>query len=172
MRVTVALVSLCVACSAAAQTRQKPVSHAPDNNTGIRIAFFRLGSAVQKKDLAAVQKVEAPGFLWIQDGRKLNAAAFKAMLKHEFAAQGKIHYLRVNARTLSVKGDVGVITGDYYYRAELRAKSPTSGKPEALDVLSAIRAELIGSGNAWKIKEVDLKTIRTAIDGKPVAAMP
>ena len=138
-----------------------------DDPKEIRATYDKFCAAIVRQNIPAIRALETPDFTADLDGRKGNAKQAEADMKQQFSTPGRVRFMRVVLRTVSIRGKTADVKTDFWYQAETTLKSP-SGKPHIRDRAGSIANTLIKTAGGWKFKTMMQKTLSVAVDGQRI----
>ncbi len=135
-----------------------------------RAACDRLCAAMTRKDMAGLRAAITPEFTYTTaSGRRLTRTQFETVVQQQFATEDGVRYMRINPRTLAVRGNTMNSTCDWYFEGNTRLgaslKPATPGSLHKIDVVGSMTDNLVRTPQGWKFGSISVKIASMAIDG-------
>ncbi|HZT43904.1 MAG TPA: nuclear transport factor 2 family protein [Chthonomonadaceae bacterium] len=138
---------------------------AADDVKDIRSTYDKFCAAIIHQNFAAIRALETPDFTAQEGGRKLNGKQEEAVLRQQFSTKGKVRFMRVLMRGVSVRGKTAEVVTDFWYQAIVPVQAGT-GKPHRYDRSGSISNTLVKTASGWKFKTLTQTTLSIAVDGQ------
>ncbi|HLV81515.1 MAG TPA: nuclear transport factor 2 family protein [Chthonomonadaceae bacterium] len=146
-----------------------PAFQAPPNDQkAIRSTYDKLCAAIVHQDFAAIRALETPDFTAQEGARKLNGKQEEASLRQQFSTKGKVRFMRVLMRGISVRGNTAQVHADFWYQAVVPAQGG-AGQSHRMDRSGSLDNTLIKAAGGWKFKTMAETTLTVTQDGKRIS---
>lgn len=158
-----------ISVSALAVVLAAGIFAAPTDQKQIKTLYAKLKNAMVTRNIAAIDRLEAPGFTEEEGGMKLDAAQADKMMKQEFRAIKKVKHMDMKITSLKINGKSAQVSTKYSMEATMI--DPSDKKVHVLTVSGTTAETLVKTARGWLfLTEKD--TGHTAMrDGKPVPGM-
>ena len=158
MRIAALALLLCVITAGAA---------AADDTKDIRTTYDKFCAAIVHQKFAALRALEMPDFTAQEGARTLNGKQEEASLRQQFSTKGKVRFMRVLMRGLSVRGNTANVHADFWYQAVVPIPG-SAGKSHRMDRAGSISNTFVKTASGWKFKTMTQTTLSVAVDGKRI----
>lgn len=138
-----------------------------DDAKDIRATYDKFCSAIQHQNFAAIRTLETPDFTAQEGGRKLNGKQEETSLRQQFTTKGKVRFMRVAIRTISIRGKTAGVTTSFWYQAFVPLPNG-AGKPHISDRAGSTEDTLVKTAGGWKFKTMSQSTLSVSVDGKRI----
>ena len=137
----------------------------PKDKQQIRALYARLKNAMITKNMAAIEKMEAPGFSDTEMGKTFTAAEANAQMKQHFASIKKMKHMSMQITNLNVKNKNAVAKTKYAMEAIF---SGPDKKNHNLKITGTTEDNLVKTAKGWLFQSEKDTGTKALVDGKPM----
>lgn len=144
-----------------------------NDQADIKALHAKLATALRTNDAAAMHKLEAPGFVAIEHGKKVSAPQFEAQIKQRAAAVQHAPTGSIQVSSIQIKGRTAQVVSTYHFEGPVPAgPGAPPGPTHTFGMMGPMLTTLLKTPQGWRFTSMNQQFGTALIDGKPFNSGP